>query len=220
MLAKSLEVHKSFLEDFRSDTLLRKLRYVSSLVDSRHKLILDAGCGNGLAQKFLSESAMYLGIDFNEIYLKSLWRGKKSVPRIEGTVTQLPVRDNFFDVVLNLNVIEHLLEESQKDMLAELFRTLKRGGRLIIITDNPETLFHAESFMSPHNPKHQHCLKYRELKELLFGCGFQHITKKNFDIVLDYPNRFVKILPFILRNRLAGLFSKLDKFLVVEAVKT
>lgn len=220
MLAKSLKVHESFPEDFKSDTLLRKLRYVSSLFDSRHKLILDGGCGNGLAQKFLSEPELYLGIDFNEAYLKSLWRGKKSAPRIESTVTHLPLKDNYFDVILNLNVIEHLPEKLQRQMLAELFRTLKANGHIIMITDNPETLLHAESFMSFKTPKHQHCLKYKELKALLSGCGFQHITRMNFDIVLDYPNRFAKFFPFKLRNRLAHLFPRLDKFIVVEAFKT
>jgi hypothetical protein len=89
---ENIEVHKSFLEGFRLDTILQRLGFVSSLVDRRYKFIHDAVCGNGLTKKFLSESAMYLGIDFNEMYIKSLWRGKNFVPRIEDTMIELPTR--------------------------------------------------------------------------------------------------------------------------------
>lgn len=219
MLARSLKIHKSLPEDFRSETLLRKLRFVSSLINAQQKAVLDAGCGNGLARKFLSESVMYLGVDFNAKYLKGLWQAGNSVPRLAGTVTHLPLKENLFDVVLNLNVIEHLPRELQKKMLMEFFRTLKIGGCLILITDNIETLFHAKSFLTPNNPKHQQCLMYKDVETLLRRCGFQKIARGSFDIVLDYPNRLLRILPFILRNRLARYFPKLDKFIVVEAVK-
>lgn len=216
MLKQSLKIHKSSPEDFGSNVLLRKLSFVSSVISSRQKTILDAGCGNGFAQRFYPESAMYIGIDFNEENLKALWHGQKSAPRIEGTITHLPIVDDFFDIILNLNVIEHIPKEFQEPMVTELFRVLKTCGHLILITDNIETIFNAELFLTP---KHHHCLAYNELKHLLLGCGFTRIKRIYFDIVLDYPNRFVGILPFVVRNRLARLFPRLDKFIIVEAIK-
>jgi hypothetical protein len=92
-------------------------------------------------------------------------------------------------------MIEHLPEELQKVMLAWLFHTLRISGLLIMTTDGSETPFRAASSMSPNNPKHQHCLNYTKLKSLLFGCDLRLINRKNFDIVLDYPNRFARLLP-------------------------
>jgi SAM-dependent methyltransferase len=59
----------------------------------------------------------------------------KANPRLEqvrGTATELPFADASYDVVLSLEMMEHLPSDTREPALREMLRVLKPGGRLIV----------------------------------------------------------------------------------------
>jgi SAM-dependent methyltransferase len=59
------------------------------------------------------------------------------VERRVGSLTALPYADNTFDTVFCISTWEHLWRDEQAQAVAEMARTLKPGGRLILTTDVP-----------------------------------------------------------------------------------
>lgn len=61
--------------------------------------------------------------------------GEKANPRltrVEGTATALPFADASHDVVLSLEMMEHLPREARAPALREMLRVLRPGGRLVV----------------------------------------------------------------------------------------
>ena len=48
----------------------------------------------------------------------------------------IPFKKNFFDVITNLQLIEHLTIEDNIKLMKETYRVLKKEGKLIITTPN------------------------------------------------------------------------------------
>ena len=103
--------------------------------------ILDSGCGPGfiiieLAKRF--NSSEFYGIDLSDPLLEiANEKNKKTglierVKFIKADVLSVPFPDNYFDFVININML-HLVEDPVK-MLNEIERILKPGG-FFYITD-------------------------------------------------------------------------------------
>jgi ubiquinone/menaquinone biosynthesis C-methylase UbiE len=90
--------------------------------------ILDVGCGTGAFISELKNKANISGIDFSEKAVSFCkMRGIENV--ILGGGEKLPWDDNRFDVVLVLDVLEHI--EEDRKAIAEIHRVLKSGGMVI-----------------------------------------------------------------------------------------
>jgi 2-polyprenyl-3-methyl-5-hydroxy-6-metoxy-1,4-benzoquinol methylase len=89
--------------------------------------ILDAGCGEGvLVEKYRAQGRVIYGLDLNY--------GSPIV--IPGSLTNIPFGDNAFDLVLLLDVFEHIPFAEQQMVLQELKRILVPGGRLVASIPN------------------------------------------------------------------------------------
>lgn len=98
--------------------------------------ILDVGCGTGALIGELKDSAYVTGIDFSEkavAFCKA--RGIENI--VLGGGEKLPFDDNKFDVVLVLDVLEHI--EGDRKAIAEIHRVLKPNG--VIISFVPAFMF-------------------------------------------------------------------------------
>jgi ubiquinone/menaquinone biosynthesis C-methylase UbiE len=94
--------------------------------------ILDIGCGTGETLSFLkklySKADLY-GIDMSQKAVKyTKQKGHRNVYR--GDSIKLPFKNNFFDVVLFLDVLEHI--QNDKKAINEAKRVLKKNGIIII----------------------------------------------------------------------------------------
>jgi len=110
-------------------TYLRKMAFLRSKIDrlGMDKRILDAGCGEGiLVEEFRARGFQIEGLDLN--YESEYVR--------RGSVLNLPYEDEGFDMVLFLDVFEHLGYLDQPKALAEIRRVLKKGGELIAAIPN------------------------------------------------------------------------------------
>jgi ubiquinone/menaquinone biosynthesis C-methylase UbiE len=70
--------------------------------------------------------------------VKNVHKTNKGALLAQANGENLPFRNNVFDVVLALDVIEHLCNPVQ--FLNEIYRTMKEGGVLLLTTDNTQFL--------------------------------------------------------------------------------
>ena len=89
--------------------------------------ILDAGCGEGiLVEEFKGKGYDIVGMDLNY--------SSKHVKK--GDITAMPFKDKEFDLVLCLDIIEHLNFHQQEKAVSEIKRVLKKDGRLLLTIPN------------------------------------------------------------------------------------
>lgn len=149
--------------------------------------ILDAGCGTGINLKHLQNHSDSYGIDISKEALRySGNRGLHSL--ICCSADRLPFSDEIFDLVLALDVIEHI----DKDLAAvnEFYRVLKHGGRLIITVPAFQFLW------SEHDQVVHHKRRYTRssvLNILQLG-GFENEKATYWNIVLFLPVAVMRLL--------------------------
>ncbi len=124
--------------------------------DLRDKRVLDVGCGRGeLVIQSAMRGADAWGIDYAEAAARIAERALNSVePALRSRthvarmdVKALQFEDGYFDAVFMMDVVEHLYPHELSQAFAELHRTIRRGGRLVLHT-SPNTLF--ERTIYPH----------------------------------------------------------------------
>jgi SAM-dependent methyltransferase len=93
--------------------------------------ILDAGCGTGMILSQLKKYSRPLGIDISAYAL--YFCKKRGLNRLsQASVTAMPFKENYFDAILNLDVICHQYVNDDYGALTEIYRILKKNGKLII----------------------------------------------------------------------------------------
>lgn len=88
--------------------------------------VLDIGCADRSLATGLPLATSYVGMDYPAT-ASGLYRTR---PDIFGDAAALPFASSTFDYILLLDVLEHLAEPERA--LAEIARTLKPGGRVLI----------------------------------------------------------------------------------------
>jgi ubiquinone/menaquinone biosynthesis C-methylase UbiE len=118
---------------------------------SGDEFILDIGCGYGAISTQLSRHARHVvSIDsgLDRLRLFSVIKRQENIDNItiihNSDILRLPVKSNFFDVIVIVGVFEYLpmalmdqsITEAQHSILRELMRVLKPGGKLYMGTKN------------------------------------------------------------------------------------
>ena len=110
-------------------TYLRKMAFVRCFVQTLpvEARILDAGCGEGvLVEEFSAQGRHIEGLDLN--YESAFVR--------RGSILEMPYPDASFDLVLLLDVFEHLAYVDQPRALQEIRRVLVNNGYLLASIPN------------------------------------------------------------------------------------
>ena len=89
---------------------------------------LDVGCVNGEITKLLKNA---VGIDISEELLEKA-RKKSENKFIKARCEDLPFENEEFDNVLLIAVLHNLKEDSRKKCLEQIYRVLKKKGRLFL----------------------------------------------------------------------------------------
>ncbi|MBN1645142.1 class I SAM-dependent methyltransferase [Candidatus Woesearchaeota archaeon] len=115
-----------------------RLNKIAEFMPASNKLkILDAGCGEGhLIEKLNQKNSQnyYYGIDLTKVAINS---AEKRCPRAKiflMDLTKLKFKDNFFDIVICSDVLEHI--PRYRLAIEELKRVTKKNGFLIITFPN------------------------------------------------------------------------------------
>ena len=132
---KTLDPHWPYLAVY-----LEKIAYARQFLDQIEpsQRILDAGCGEGiLVNEYHRRGYNIIGMHLN--YSSNLvFKGNILVP---------PYTDNTFDVIINLDVLEHLSFTDQEIALKEFSRILKPGGFFFVTIPNLAHILSRFSFL-------------------------------------------------------------------------
>ncbi len=156
----------------------KRFEEVSKRVSKVDK-ILDIGCHGGLFTSFLVKSAKarkVYGIDVSKEAIKlAKKRIKKGIFRV-ANAHNLPFKDEFFDSVFCLEVLEHV--EDPKKVLREMRRVMRKGGYGLVLVPTDSLLFKIIWWgWNRFNPvwKHTHIQSFTEsrLDELIRDAKFK-----------------------------------------------
>jgi SAM-dependent methyltransferase len=164
----------------RRDLVLKMADQISKAFKYTSMNILDAGCGTGLNLKYLQTCGCSIGLDISEDALRfSRIRGLPSL--VCGSADRLPFKNNVFDLVLALDVIEHI--EDDKSAIKEFYRVLRTGGSLIV------TVPAFMSLWSEHDLAVHHKRRYArpEICDLLRSGGFKIERASYWNLFLFLP---------------------------------
>lgn len=153
----------------------RLLRHCRDLPDDAS--ILDVGCGDGfhlgLLSKFGKKTWHLEGIDNNRLAVEQVSSLGFQVHL--GSVEELDLPNGNYDLVFLIMTVEHV--ERPDTILRRIYKLLKNGGRLVIVTDNTGTLdfrlFKKSYWGGYHFPRHLNLFDRRSLSKLATSTGFE-----------------------------------------------
>lgn len=152
----------------------RLLEYCGGAPDTAR--ILDLGCGDGFHLQLLRANGnptwLLEGLDIDSRAVRAAQA--KGLKIHHGSVEDLRLDENAYDVVYTIMTLEHVARPSR--VMEAIFRILKPGGRLVIITDNTGTLdfslFRRRHWGGYHFPRHWHLFNQNSLAVLAANTGF------------------------------------------------
>jgi SAM-dependent methyltransferase len=161
--------------------------------------ILSVGCGVGADVEFLNNLGYFCyGCDSG--YRYEVWKDRKVTSRfVRGNGCRLPFKDGTFDLVLALEVMEHIGQtetfysrtknflEERFDFALELLRVTKETGKIIITT--PNRLFPVDPHhgrrqnklgVRIHSPFEKYTLSMKDLKMYFKGKKIVHLPLNHY----------------------------------------
>ena len=159
------------------------LRFVRRHVPLEGKLVLDFGCGRGsLLKRLVAQEVTCQGLEFSAASAREAETNVGAHPRFRGIVVAgalpSPIPAASVDVVLLVEVIEHLLPDDLSPTLAEIRRVLKPGGHVVVTTPHDEDLaasmLHCPDCGSTfHRWQHLRSFTPGGLSSLMASAGFE-----------------------------------------------
>lgn len=146
-------------------------------------VILEIGCTSGFMLKDLKKNfphAFLIGADVIPEKLEALADKMPNVPLLQFDLTQCPLPDNSIDVLVMLNVLEHI-EQDEKALL-QIKRILRPGGLLILEVPAGPHLYDVYDKFLRHFRRYQLSALEKVLKKIEFK-----IEKKSHLGVFIYP---------------------------------
>jgi SAM-dependent methyltransferase len=154
-------------------------RILTLLSYAKPKSVLDAGCGEGFTlaqlQDALTDTTL-VGVDFSRMALS--WAKKQETTRAGlgiSDIHRLPFADDQFDLVMSLEVLEHL--PRSEDGLQELLRVSKD---YVLVSVPHEPWFRGANFLRGkhltafgNDPEHLHNYTGRAFRQMV--AGFAHV---------------------------------------------
>ena len=192
------------------------LKVVSNQMRLRNKLVLDYGSGPGHLIPHLQKYKVkkYFALDFSEECLKVL--KKKYSKRINFGGSFLGISESFkgktyndyFDVVLSLETIEHLNDEHLDSMMSEIKRVLKKDGIVVLTTPNKEDLNHPSvSVVCPdcgcnfHRVQHMRSWSLPSIESYMKKNGFQTIRIIETNLKYKWLNKIKNIIKWVIGKK-------------------
>lgn len=131
---KIYTAERTYEQSFSDNPIYQRLLFAYIEVEKYIKgNVLEIGCGDGYGTRHLVNLAeKYTAVD------KYKTKNQENLKGANFIQTQVPIldlfEDNFFDVVVSFQVIEHIKQDDV--FISEIFRVLKPNGICIITTPN------------------------------------------------------------------------------------
>ena len=160
-------------------SLIRAL--IGRHVGSENQLkVLDIGCGTGTNLEVLRDYGTVHGMDVSPLALS--YCHDRGIDRIcRGDAAHLPFQDNSFDVIIGVDVLEHL--EDDGAALREIHRVCKPEALLIAVVPAFQSLW------SQRDEQHHHKRRYRirQLRKRMTRAGFAVRRMTYANLLLPLP---------------------------------
>jgi SAM-dependent methyltransferase len=158
---------------------------------NRNLRVLDVGCGTGLMLgKLMAMGLNPIGADLHELSMQYCRkRGAKNLTRAD--VTHLPFSDDSFDLILALDLIEHV--EDDNGLLKEFRRVAAPGAKVLITVPSHPFLWSEHDDALMHYRRYQKAPFLRQLRDI----GLKPIRYSYAIALLYFP-----IVAFRLAQRL------------------
>ncbi len=139
--------------------------------------ILDVGCGDGfhlnLLRQYGNKTWQLEGVDLDK---RAIEMAAKSGLKVHhGTVESIALPANSYDLAFTIQTIEHV--DKPDEVLKGIFKLLKPGGKLLIVTDNTDSLdfkiFKKQFWGGYHFPRHWNLFNGRSLAMLADKTGYE-----------------------------------------------
>ena len=140
-----------------------ELNTVWRCIEKDTESILDIGCGNGVPMEFINRDNRFLSVAV-DIFKPSLENCKALGMYRElvlGDANHLPFRDNSFDVVLCMALIEHL----EKEEGGKLLREMERIATKEVVISTPVGEYKQGALNGNPYQQHRYCWEPAELRE-------------------------------------------------------
>ena len=160
--------------------------YKDKIRDETGILILDVGCGTGGLLNMLSNYPLSFGVDISDLAI-SFCRKRKLRKISQGTITELPFKNDSFDLITSLDVLYHKRISDDSKAIREIFRVLKNDGIVLFLEP-------AYGFLFSYHDKPQHTARRYNASLLR-----EKIKNSGFDILkISYIN--TSILPMAIMD--------------------
>jgi SAM-dependent methyltransferase len=114
------------------DPRLSALQRALGPVDGRD--LLEVGCGKGrFARHFFERGGRVVGLDRSRAMLGEATPGPFYV---RGSARCLPFGERRFDSAFAVEVVQHLSDQAIRELMRELVRVIRPGGRVVILDRN------------------------------------------------------------------------------------
>lgn len=153
------------------NNLLEHLARYNLVNGKRDSIVLDIGCGTGYGSNLISAHFKRVyGVDISHEainYAKKNWKSK-NISFIVGSGTDIPFRNDTFDIVIAFEVFEHI--KDWRKFLLEIKRVTKKNGKIYISTPNKD--IYSRGLKEPINPHHFFEMTENQFKKAI-GAYFQ-----------------------------------------------
>ena len=134
----NIKLDEGYLDKIGVLTPEKRVWFIEFISPKKDELILDMGCGTGLFTKIcLEHRSKVVATDYSWKYCnitKDNIKEYKSGFIVCSDGNYLPFRDNSFDKIVFIEVLEHIPKQYEKYVLKELYRVLKKDGTLLLHT--------------------------------------------------------------------------------------
>lgn len=153
----------------------RLLRYCESAPSGAR--ILDVGCGDGfhmeLIERYGDRTWEVEGLDLDRRAVEAA-RARGLTVHL-GDLSAAGLEEESYDVAYTLQTVEHVAHPDR--FLRSIHRILKPGGRLVVVTDNTNSVdfgwFSKHYWGGYHFPRHWNLFNERSLDRLARAAGFE-----------------------------------------------
>jgi len=120
---------------YRRFIIKPSLSYYLKKIFNKNSLLLHAGCGSGQVDKDLLEFFYIHAMDISTqalICYKNSNQDCSNHKIFQGSIFEIPIKDESYDGIYNLGVMEHFYEQDLKKILKEFHKILKPEAYLVL----------------------------------------------------------------------------------------
>ncbi|QGA81913.1 class I SAM-dependent methyltransferase [Halomicrobium sp. LC1Hm] len=173
----SSQVEESAIPSYTHENLLLRALFqargnaVLKWISDQARRLMDVGCGAGALVETLDTTPKrtVTGIDIAPEAANAYLQPCSQVQILKGDISHLPLKDNSFDCIVAMDVLEHFDELERP--LSELSRVISPGGQLLVTGPTENWMYRVgrriAGFSGEYHPKSVH--EVGEAVEQLFG---------------------------------------------------